>query len=248
MMDQEFHKIEDKTDMVEINTTAARKHIGKTECYIRTIKEQSQALVSDLPFEVLPCQVIIHLLYFAVLWLNSLPAAAGVSEQYSPHKLSLVANLILPKTALPPLAPTSKPMSTPQLQIPCKFARSRESSLTQPAIAKALTKFLILTPALSKNHAWSHPYPCPTGSFPLSMTGDDVTQRRINLVPTYSSITNGNCTIGTMMISTTMKASPNPTPIPALASPLNSRVLTWSWSNLATIMLLRSLRPAKQTH
>ncbi len=89
MMDQEFDKIEDKTDMVEINTTAAREHVGKIECYICRIKEQSHALVSDLPFKVLPHQAVIHLFYLAVLWLNSLPAAAGVSEQYSLHKIVL---------------------------------------------------------------------------------------------------------------------------------------------------------------
>jgi hypothetical protein len=83
MMDWNFDKIEDETDMVEINTTAARGHVGKLELFIRTIKEQSQALMSDLPFEVLPCQVIIHQESFVVLWLNSLPVAAGVSEQYS---------------------------------------------------------------------------------------------------------------------------------------------------------------------
>ncbi len=81
MMDQEFDKVEDKNNMVEINTTAASKHVGKIERYTRTIKEQSQALVSDIHFEILPRQVVIHLLYFVVLWLNSLPAATGVSEQ-----------------------------------------------------------------------------------------------------------------------------------------------------------------------
>jgi hypothetical protein len=89
MRDQEFDKIEDKTDMVEINTTATREHVGKIECHIRTIKEQSHALVSDHPFKVLPHQAVIHLFYLAVLWLNSLPMAAGVSEQYSPHKIVL---------------------------------------------------------------------------------------------------------------------------------------------------------------
>jgi hypothetical protein len=75
--------------MVEINTTPAHKHIGKIERFIRTIKECSRALVSDLPYMTLPCQVIIHLVYFAVLWLNSLLAAAGVSDKYSPWEIVL---------------------------------------------------------------------------------------------------------------------------------------------------------------
>ncbi len=54
MMDQEFDKIEDKIEMVEINTTAACKHVVDIECFIQTIKEYSQALVSDLPYSIPP--------------------------------------------------------------------------------------------------------------------------------------------------------------------------------------------------
>jgi hypothetical protein len=86
MMDQEFNKIEDSTKMVEINTTAGCKHVGKIEQFIRIIKEWSRAHISDLPYNLLLRQVIIHLVYFTVLWLNSLPASAGVSEIYSPQK------------------------------------------------------------------------------------------------------------------------------------------------------------------
>ncbi len=89
MMDQEFDKVEDACDMVEINTTVERKHVGKIKRFIRTIKEPSRALVSDLPYTPLPRQVVIHLVYFAVLWLNSLPAAAGVSNKYSPWEIVL---------------------------------------------------------------------------------------------------------------------------------------------------------------
>ncbi len=88
-MDQEFDKIEDTFDMAEINTTAARKHVGIIKWFIHTIKERNRALVSDLPYNILPHQVTIHLVYFAVLWLNSLPAAAGVSKKYFPHKIVL---------------------------------------------------------------------------------------------------------------------------------------------------------------
>ncbi len=89
MMDQEFDKVKDACNMLEINTTVAREHVGKIEHFIRTIKERSRALVSDLPYTPLPCQVIIHLVYFAVLWLDSLPAAAGVSDKYSPWEIVL---------------------------------------------------------------------------------------------------------------------------------------------------------------
>jgi hypothetical protein len=75
--------------MVEINTTTACKHVSEIECFIRTIKECSRALVLDLLYMPLPRQVIIHLVYFSVQWLNSLPAAAGVSDKYSPWEIVL---------------------------------------------------------------------------------------------------------------------------------------------------------------
>ncbi len=88
-MDQEFNKVEKACDMVEINTTAAHEHVGEIERFIFTIKERSRALVSDLPYNILTPQITIHLVYFAVLWLNSLPAAAGVSKKYCPRKIVL---------------------------------------------------------------------------------------------------------------------------------------------------------------
>jgi hypothetical protein len=89
MMDQEFDKVKDTNEMVEISTTVAQEHVRKIKQYICTTKERSRALMLDLPFTVLPRQVAIHLVYFAVLWLNSLPAATGVSDKYSPHNIVL---------------------------------------------------------------------------------------------------------------------------------------------------------------
>ena len=87
MIDQEFDKVEEASNTVEISTTAAHKHIGKIERYICTIQEWSRAIVSDLPCKILLRQVTIHLIYFAVLWLNSIPAAARVSDKYYPREI-----------------------------------------------------------------------------------------------------------------------------------------------------------------
>ena len=70
LMDQEFDKIVDEAPKVDINTTAAREHVGDTERTIRTVKEHSQAVVSYQPYAVLPKPMVIHLVYFSVLWLN----------------------------------------------------------------------------------------------------------------------------------------------------------------------------------
>ncbi len=49
--------------------------------------------MSDLPYTPLPRQAVIHLVYFAVLWINSLPAATGVSDKYSPWEVVLSCKL-----------------------------------------------------------------------------------------------------------------------------------------------------------
>jgi hypothetical protein len=98
MIDQEFNKVKDACKMVEINTTVARKQVGEIKRYIQTIEERSHTLVSDLPYTKLPHQVFIHLVYFAVLWLNSLPVAAGVSDRYTPREIVLGRELGFEKT------------------------------------------------------------------------------------------------------------------------------------------------------
>ncbi|KAL7517610.1 hypothetical protein ACHAWF_000135, partial [Thalassiosira exigua] len=49
-MDMEFNKMVDKVPLLEINTTAARKHVGDIELGIRVIKERGCVMRSDMPF------------------------------------------------------------------------------------------------------------------------------------------------------------------------------------------------------
>ena len=48
LMDMEFEKIKHIFDKVEVNTTAAREHVGEIERGIRLMKERSQCFISDL--------------------------------------------------------------------------------------------------------------------------------------------------------------------------------------------------------
>jgi hypothetical protein len=93
MMDQEFDKVENIVHMVQINTTAAHKHVGEIKCNIRVIMERSCAIVSNLHYKILPRQVVIHLVYFSLLWLNSLPSAVGVLEKYPPCNIVIGCEL-----------------------------------------------------------------------------------------------------------------------------------------------------------
>ena len=79
LMDQEFDKIFDEVPKLEINTTAEREHMGEIERAIRTVKEQSRALVSYQPYVVLPKPIVIHPVYFAVFWLNNKSNTIGIS-------------------------------------------------------------------------------------------------------------------------------------------------------------------------
>ena len=53
MMDQEFNKLVDKVPLLEINTIAAREHVGEIEREISTVKERICALRTTLPFTFL---------------------------------------------------------------------------------------------------------------------------------------------------------------------------------------------------
>ena len=78
-MDMEFIKLADEFDFVEINTTAAREHVGEIE--------RSHRTVSELPYNILPTQMVIHLVYFVVLWLNSFPDKNEISDILSPREI-----------------------------------------------------------------------------------------------------------------------------------------------------------------
>ena len=69
LMDHEFDKVEDEVGLVEIDTAAAREHVGEIERMIRGIKEIFQEIVSTLPFNTLPKQFVIHLTYYIYMFL-----------------------------------------------------------------------------------------------------------------------------------------------------------------------------------
>ena len=87
LMDQEFDKIVDELPKLEINTTPAREHVGEIERDIRTVKEWSRAVVSYQPYTILPKPIVIHLVYFSVLWLNKKPNKLGISQVHSPREI-----------------------------------------------------------------------------------------------------------------------------------------------------------------
>ena len=73
---------------MEVNTTAAREHVGEIERQIRLIKERTSCLNSDMldcSMICLPKQIVIHLLYNVYLWLNAFLLKSGLYMDYSPR-------------------------------------------------------------------------------------------------------------------------------------------------------------------
>ena len=60
LMDMEFVQIRDLVPLVEVNTTAAREHVGVVERKIRHVKEKVRATTSEYPFEWIPVMVLIY--------------------------------------------------------------------------------------------------------------------------------------------------------------------------------------------
>ena len=59
LMDMEFDKTVDKLlDRTMVDTSAAREHVAEIEHQIRTTKECCRAIVSTLPFEILPKLIV----------------------------------------------------------------------------------------------------------------------------------------------------------------------------------------------
>ncbi len=87
MMDMEFNKLKELLTNVALNTTAARKHVGEIERKIRVIKERARGTINTLPYKKLPRLMVIKLLYFCMMWMNSFPVRSGISNKWSPREL-----------------------------------------------------------------------------------------------------------------------------------------------------------------
>jgi hypothetical protein len=72
---------------VTLNITSADEHVGDIERYIRTVKERMRSTYNTLPFTHVPPRVVIELAKREVFWLNSFPAANGISDTLSPRTI-----------------------------------------------------------------------------------------------------------------------------------------------------------------
>ena len=75
MTDMEFEKLRPLMPHVALNTTAAREHVGEIEQKIRVIKERARGAFNTMPYKKLPRVMVIELLHFCVMWMNSFPVS-----------------------------------------------------------------------------------------------------------------------------------------------------------------------------
>ena len=92
-MDNEINKVTDHVPNVIVNTPAASEHVGDIERRIRVIKERSRGIICTLPYTPFPQIMLVHLLHYAVMWLNNFPVKTGVSDRYSPCEIILCHKL-----------------------------------------------------------------------------------------------------------------------------------------------------------
>ena len=92
MMDMEFEKLKDTPGMeiINVNTTAAREHVGEIELALRLIKELDRCVMKTLVITGIlnvHKQIVIHMVCFVTMILNNVPATLGVSKVYSPREI-----------------------------------------------------------------------------------------------------------------------------------------------------------------
>ncbi len=80
MMDMEFDKLKNLLACIAFNTTAASEHVGEIKQKIRVIKERARGTINTLPYKKLPRLMVIELLQFCVMWMNSLPVRSRMTN------------------------------------------------------------------------------------------------------------------------------------------------------------------------
>ena len=111
-MDKEFNKVQEHLPYLQVNTTAAREHVGKIKQEIRQVKERTRCTTSEFPFKFIPTMVLIYTVYNVCLWLNAFPIRSGIAGGYSPREIVTGKTLSYPYTVRLMLAPTSKQVMT----------------------------------------------------------------------------------------------------------------------------------------
>ena len=72
---------------LEVKIVAARENVGEVKRTIKNVTECGRVIVNTLPHYYLTPYITIHLIYFIVMWLNSLQDGEEISQEYSPREI-----------------------------------------------------------------------------------------------------------------------------------------------------------------
>ena len=72
---------------LEVNTAAAREHVGEIERDIQQIKDRVRCTTSELTFTNIPTMVLIYTVYYVCIWLNAFPISSGITRGFLPREL-----------------------------------------------------------------------------------------------------------------------------------------------------------------
>ena len=93
LMDGEFEKVKPEVELIDMNISAAREHVGKIEIYHHALKERCRCVLSDMrpvgcnAYQSLHKQIVIRLVYFCIMMVNEVPAEKGISGRFAPHEI-----------------------------------------------------------------------------------------------------------------------------------------------------------------
>jgi hypothetical protein len=89
LMDGEFEPLRGELSIlgITLNTVSRGEHVPEAERRIRTLKERTRSAYNTLPFNKIPAQMAVQMVYSSNFWLNVFPPGDGVSRQHSPREL-----------------------------------------------------------------------------------------------------------------------------------------------------------------
>ena len=89
-MDGEFEKVKTKLlNVIKVNITSKSEHVPEIEQKTRHIKERNRSLKAELPYSMMPGQMIKRLVLHTVLFMNSYVDKQRISDEYSPREIIL---------------------------------------------------------------------------------------------------------------------------------------------------------------
>ena len=65
-----------------VNTQDTKQHVVQIDMCIRTLKEVCRVVESDLTFNCLHKLIVLNMVYFFILWMNTIPVKNGISQEF----------------------------------------------------------------------------------------------------------------------------------------------------------------------